>query len=35
MEALAETKLLNYNLEKSCFIVLGNKKSRKEVEEQL
>ena len=23
------------NLEKSCFIVIGNKKSRKEVEEQL
>ena len=35
METLAETKLLNYNLEKSCFIVIGNKKTRKEVEEQI
>ena len=35
MEALAETKLLNYNLEKSCFIVIGSKKTRKELEEQL
>ena len=34
MEALAETKLLNFNLEKSCFIVIGNKKTRKEIEEK-
>ena len=35
MEAMAETKLLNFNLEKSCFIVFGNKKSRKEIKENL
>ena len=35
MEAMAETKLLNFNLEKSCFIVIGNKKTRKEMEEKL
>jgi hypothetical protein len=35
MEALAETKLLNYNLEKSCFIVIGKKKPRQKMEEQL
>ena len=35
MEAMAETKLLNFNLEKSCFIVFGNKKSRKEINEKL
>jgi hypothetical protein len=29
MEALAETKLLNFNLEKSGFKVIGNKKTRK------
>ena len=35
MEALAETKLLNYNLEKSCFIVIGKNKERKEIQQQL
>ena len=35
MEALAEAKLLDYNLKKSCFIVIGNNKSRKEMEEKL
>ena len=35
MEALAESKLLNYNLEKSCFIVIGKNKERKQIQEQL
>jgi hypothetical protein len=35
METMAETKLLNYNLEESCFIVFGSKKPRKEMEENL
>ena len=35
MEALAETKLLNFNLEKSCFIVMGNKKTRREMQEKV
>ena len=35
METMAETKLLNFNLEKSCFIVFGSKKSRKEMKEKL
>ena len=34
MEALAGTKLLNYNLEKSCFIVIGKNKERKEIQQQ-
>ena len=35
MENMAETKLLNFNLEKSCFIVFGNKKSRQEMNDRL
>ena len=35
METMAETKLLNYNLDKSCFIVMGNKKARQEMQQQL
>jgi hypothetical protein len=35
METMAETKLLNYNLENSCFIVFGSQKLRKEIEENL
>jgi hypothetical protein len=35
MEALAETKLLDYNLDKSCFVVIGRKKSRQEIQVQL
>ena len=35
METLSETKLLNYNLEKSCFLVLGKKKAKEEVQSQL
>ena len=35
MEALAETKLLNYNLDKSCFIVIGKVKARIEMQQQL
>ena len=35
MEALAETKLLDYNLEKSCFIVIGSKKTRQVMEDNL
>ena len=28
MEAMAETKLLDFNREKSCYIIIGNKKSK-------
>ena len=35
MENMAETKLLDYNLEKSCFIVFGDKKSRQNINEEL
>ena len=28
MESLAESKLLDYNLEKSCFILMGERKAR-------
>jgi hypothetical protein len=35
MEAMAESKLLNYNLDKSCFIVMGKKKTRQEILTQL
>ena len=35
MEDLAETKLLDYNLHKSCFVVIGRKKSRQEIQVQL
>ena len=35
MEAMAETKLLNFNMKKSCLIVLGSDKVRKEVEKEM
>ena len=35
MEAMAESKLLDFNLEKSCFIVFGSKKERAEIQESL
>ena len=35
MEAVAESKLLDYNVEKSCFLVIGSKKSAKEIQAQL
>ena len=35
MEAMAESKLLNYNLDKSCFIVMGNKQTRQDIHTQL
>ena len=35
MENMAETKLLNFNVEKSCYIVIGNKKTRKEMKDKL
>ena len=35
IEALAETKLLNYNLDISCFIVIGKVKARIEMQQQL
>ena len=35
MEVLAETKLLDYNLEKSCFVVIGSKKACREVNKKL
>jgi hypothetical protein len=31
MELMAETKLLNYNVEKSCYIVFGTKTVRNEI----
>ena len=34
MESLAESKLLDYNLEKSCFILVGKKNAREKLEEQ-
>ena len=35
METMAETKLLDFNLDKSCFILMVDKKSRQELEKQL
>ena len=35
MENMAETKLLNFNVEKSCYIVIGNKKTRKAMKDKL
>ena len=35
METLAETKLLDCNLEKSCYVVMGSKKARCEVNKKL
>jgi hypothetical protein len=35
MEALADTKLLDYNLDKSCFVVIGKEKPRKVILDQL
>ena len=35
MEAMAETKCLDYNLDKSCFLVAGGKKVIKSIENDL
>ena len=35
MEAMAESKLLDYNLDKSCFIIIGKIKARLEMQKQL
>ena len=35
MEAMAESKLLNYNLEKSCFLLVGKEAARNEMQQQL
>ena len=35
MEAMAETKLLNFNMDKSCLIVIGKKKLRADMENKL
>ena len=35
MEAMAEAKLLDYNPDKSCFIIIGKVKARLEVQKQL
>ena len=32
MEAMAETKLLDFNLDKSCFIIIGKTKARQKLE---
>ena len=34
MESLAETKLLDYNLEKSCFLLIGSNKAKKHLAQQ-
>ena len=35
METMAETKLLNFNMEKSCYIVFGSKTSRNTIKEEV
>ena len=35
MESVAKTKLLNFNLEKSCFTIFGRKQRRQEMEKEL
>ena len=35
MEGVVERKLMNFNLEKSCYIVIGRKKRRLEIMKQL
>ena len=35
MEVIAETKLLDYNHEKSAFMIVGNKKARHKIEQEL
>ena len=35
METMIETKLLDFNLDKSCFIVCGNKKARARLQSEL
>ena len=35
MEAMAETKLLDFNLDKSCFVVIGKKKKQIEILEEV
>ena len=35
METMAETKLLNFNLEKSCYLVLGKKRAKEDIQNQI
>ena len=35
MEAVMETKLLDFNLDKSCYILMGSKKNKLETETEL
>ena len=35
MEAMAETKLLDFNMDKSCLIAIGRKKARTDLEKKL
>ena len=35
MEAMAETKLLDFNMDKSCFIVIGNIKVNQDMQDKL
>ena len=35
MESVMETKLLDFNLDKSCVIVMGSEKRKAEIDEQL
>ena len=34
MEAMAETKLLDFNIEKSCFIIIGKGKDKRRLKEE-
>ena len=34
MEAMAETKLLDFNIDKSCIIIIGRGKARQEIQNQ-
>ena len=35
LEQVAESKLLNYNMDKTCFIIIGDKKAKKKLEDDL
>ena len=35
MEVMAETKLLDFNMDKSCFIVIGNRKVKQDMQDKL
>ena len=35
IEAALETKLLDFNLDKSCFIIMGSRDNKEKIEEEL